>query len=152
MSVVASHSLERGTGLLPLVNDRLRLVHNCLGPDDLCPRDVLHELGDVVVGRHCDNLFGRALLDHRPIPHNCYTVAQLQCLIEVMGDKHDGFAKLPLKQDKLVLHLSSNQGIKAAERLVHQQHFGVYGQRSGESNALLHATAHLPWVVIFPAL
>ena len=71
--------------------------------------------------------------DRNPIP-------DLQCLIQIVGDKHDGLVKLRLKLHQLILHVRPDQWIKGGESLVHQQNFRIGRKGPGKTNALLHAT------------
>ncbi|MNL30433.1 hypothetical protein D3C87_1521700 [compost metagenome] len=56
-----------------------------------------------------------------------------------MGDEDDGFLQLFLQFQQHCLHVDADEWIKCRIGLVHQQDFGVVGQRAGETHALLHA-------------
>ena len=42
-----------------------------------------------------------------------------------------------------VLQMGAGQRVERAERLVHQQHLGLHGERAGDADALLHAAGDL---------
>ncbi len=148
--VVGVHSSQRRARALPLVHDRVGFPHDRLRLDDLPPRNVPHELGHVLVRRQRYDLLGRTLLDDLPVPHDGDAVAQLERLVQVVRDEHDGLVKIGLERDELVLHLPAYERVEAAERLVHQQHVGVHRQRPGESYPLLHPPAHFVRIVVLP--
>ena len=62
---------------------------------------------------------------------------------EIVGDEDGGLSHLARQRDEVVLKLAADQGIKGAERLVHQQDFGIAGKRPGKADALLHAAGQL---------
>ena len=65
-------------------------------------------------------------------------------LLDAVGDHQDGLAGLAPELEQLLLHLLAGQRIERAERLVHQQHAGVAGQRAGQPDPLAHAAGELP--------
>jgi hypothetical protein len=79
----------------------------------------------------------RALTQHRD------PVADLDGLVEVVGDEDDGLAQLALEADQLVLEVVSGDGVDGAERLVHQQHRRVGGQGARHPDPLLLAAGEL---------
>ena len=152
VDAVIHHGVQRRAGTLPLVHHHVRLPHDRLRPDYPCPRHVPHELGYVVVGRQRYDLLRRTLLDDLPVPHDGDAVTDFESFVQVVRDEDNGLVKFRLKGDELVLHLPSYERVKAAERLVHEQYVGVHRQRPRKSDPLLHPAAHLPGVVVFPAL
>ena len=109
------------------------------------------ELGDVVVGRVGEDLLGGADLDDPAVAHHRDAVAEAHRLVEVVGDEDDRLARASLQVEQLVLHLAADQRVERAERLVHQQHVGVGGQRAGEADPLLHAAGQLVRVASPPS-
>ena len=53
-----------------------------------------------------------------------------------MGDHHDGLAELALEPEELVLQPHPDHRVDRAERLVHEQHRRVRGQRPGHADPL----------------
>ena len=50
---------------------------------------------------------------------------------------------------QLFLHLAPGQRVEGGERLVHQQHRGLHGQRAGDGDALLHAAGQHVRIDVF---
>ena len=105
------------------------------------------EAVDEVVGRAGEQLPGLVVLgqlaadaEHRDL------VAELDRLVDVVGDEHDRLAQLGLQPEELVLQALADHRVDRAERLVHQQHGRVGGQRAGDADALLLATGELAGV------
>jgi len=48
--------------------------------------------------------------------------------------------------------MAADERVQSAEGLVHEQYFGVNGQRPRQTDPLLHATAELMRMIVFPAL
>ena len=71
--------------------------------------------------------------------HHQDAVADQQRLLDRVGDEDHGEADLVPQRDQLLLHLAPGQRIERGERLVHQQHRRLHGQRAGDGDALLHA-------------
>ena len=70
-------------------------------------------------------------------------VGEQQRLVDVVGDQHDRLlARLPDARD-LVLQHGARQRVQRRQRLVHQQHLGIDGQRARERHALAHAARQL---------
>ena len=69
--------------------------------------------------------------------------AELDCLVDVMGDEHDCLTEIGLQTDELVLQLGPHHGVDGRERLVHQHHRGVGRQRPGDADPLLLTTGQL---------
>ena len=65
-----------------------------------------------------------------------------------MGDEHDGLAELGLQPEELVLQLGAHDRVDRAERLVHQHHRRVGGQRPGDADPLLLAAGQLRRVAL----
>ena len=69
------------------------------------------------------------LLEHAALSEDCDSVAQLHCLLDVVGDEHDRLVHLGLEPQELVLETLPGDGVDGAERLVHEQHRA--GRRRG---------------------
>jgi hypothetical protein len=75
-------------------------------------------------------------------------VAQLDGLVDVVGDEHYRLAQLALQPEELVLKLLADDRVDRAEGLVHQHHRRVGGQGAGDSDALLLAAGELARVSV----
>ena len=65
-----------------------------------------------------------------------------------MGDEDDGLAELALQAQELVLELLADHRVDRAERLVHEHHRRVGGERAGDPDALLLAAGELGGVAL----
>ena len=75
-------------------------------------------------------------------------VAERDRLVDVVGDEHDRLAQLALQPQELVLQRAAHDRVDGAERLVHQQHGRVGGERPGDADALLLAAGELARVAV----
>ena len=75
-------------------------------------------------------------------------VAELDGLVDVVGDEHDGLAELALQPQELVLELLADDRVDGGERLVHQHHRRVGGERPRDADALLLAAGELGRVAV----
>ena len=104
---------------------------------------------DEVVGRVREQLGRGAVLgepaaggeDRDPVAHP-------HGLVDVVGDQHDGLAELALQPQELVLQPGAHHRVDGAERLVHQQHRRVGGERAGDADALALAAGELVRVAV----
>ena len=67
----------------------------------------------------------------------------LHRLVDVVADEHDGLLQLRLELHELVLDDLAVDRVDGAERLVHQQHRRVGGERAHHADALLLAARQL---------
>ena len=104
--------------------------------DELVGRSSEDDLGGVVLGD-----LGALLEDQDP-------VAQLDRLVDVVGDADDGLAEFLLNAQQLVLQPLPGDRVDGAERLVHQDHRRVRRQPAGDADALLLAAGELSWVAV----
>ena len=73
-------------------------------------------------------------------------VAQLECLVDVVGDHHNRLGDVGLQTEELVLQLTSHDRVDGAERFVHQQERRVGRKRARHPDALLLSAGELPGV------
>ena len=105
-------------------------------------------LDEVVGGAHEQLRRGRvlgqdaALLEHRD------AVAQLDRLVDVVGDEDDRLAQAPLQAQQLVLQALAVDRVDGAERLVHEHQRRVGGQGAGHADALALAAGELRGVAV----
>ena len=85
--------------------------------DELAGRVGQDGIGRVVLGQDA-----AALEDGDAVGH-------LDRLVDVMGDEDDRLAHLRLQPQELVLQPLAADGVDGAERLVHQHHRWIGGQR-----------------------
>ncbi|MPN16244.1 hypothetical protein SDC9_163582 [bioreactor metagenome] len=96
-------------------------------------------------------VFRRVHLYHFSALHDGDCIAELEGLINIMGDKYDSFVQLPLDLQQLKLHVFAHQRIQSRERFIHQQHIRVGGQRAGDGHALTHAAGEAVTALMLPA-
>ena len=109
----------------------------------MAARDVAREVLDVLVCRRADELLGRSELDDRPVAHDRDPVSQAECLREIVRDEHRRLADLLLESHDLVLHVTPDERIESAERLVVEHHLRVAREGARDADALLHAARQL---------
>ena len=72
-----------------------------------------------------------------------HAVGEDEGLVDVVGDHEDGAALgLPDALD-LVGEVGAGERVERGERLVHQEHLGLHGERAGDGDALAHAAGEL---------
>ncbi len=102
------------------------------------------EVGDEVVGRLGEQLGGRRELGELAADaQDGDLVAELDRLVDVVGDEDDGLAELALQAQELVLELLAHDRVDGAERLVHEHDRRVGRERAGDADALLLAAGEL---------
>ena len=107
------------------------------------------ESGDEVVGRVGQQPRRRVvLLEHAAPAEHRDLVAELDRLVDVVGDEHDGLAQFALQPQDLGLQLLADHGVDGAERLVHQQDRRIGGKRAGHADALLLAARQLRRIAV----
>ncbi len=75
-------------------------------------------------------------------------VAELHGFVEVVGHEDDGLAQLLLQPQEFVLQPLPRDRVDRAERLVHQQHRRIGGQRPGDSDSLLLAARQFTRIAV----
>jgi hypothetical protein len=131
-------------------DDRARCLHDVPGGEHASAIDVLHELGDVVVGRVREDLLGRAELHDAAVAHDGDAIAEEHRLVQVVGDEDDRLAQFLLQLDELHLHLAADERIECGEGLVHEQDVGIGGECAGETHPLLHPARELGRELVGP--
>ncbi len=66
-------------------------------------------------------------------------VADQQRLLDRVGDEDHREADVFPQRHQLLLHLAAGERVERRERLVHQQHRRLHGERARDRDALLHA-------------
>ena len=103
----------------------------------LRPRSAPTKLGDEVGGRRPEQPGGRVvLLEVAALGEHRDPVAQPHRLVEVVGDEQHRLAHLALQPEELVLQALADDRVDRAERLVHQQHRRVGGERARHADPL----------------
>jgi len=72
-----------------------------------------------------------------------HLIAELERLVDVVGDEHDCLSELALEPEQLTLELGPNDRVDGAERLVHQQDVRVGREPASHADPLLLATRQL---------
>src|SRR3569833_2118894 len=134
------------------LHDGARLLHDRTGGEHARTVDVGDELGDVVVGGVGQDVLGRADLHDLPVAQHRDAVAEAHRLVEVVRDEDDRLAEAALQVEQEILHLTADQRVEGAERLVHEQDVGLGGQRAGDAAPLLHTAGELVRVAVLPTL
>ncbi|SBV35188.1 conserved hypothetical protein [uncultured Stenotrophomonas sp.] len=150
--VALGHLVQHRARAVVRARDVTRPAHDRLRGEYPRHVHVLDETLDVGVRRMVQDFLRRADLHHAAIFHQHDAVTDLQRLVQVMGDEHDGLLHLALQRRQFLLHVTADQWIERAECLVHQQDVGLHRQCAGQPHALLHAAAELRGQGIFPAL
>ena len=76
-----------------------------------------------------------------------HPVAEVDALVDVVGDQQHRAAVLAAHPQQQVLELGPGLRVDRRERLVHQQQRRPGGQRPGDRHPLLHAAGELPRVL-----
>ena len=114
-------------------------LHDGVGAYDLEARDTRDEVRHVAVRRVQHDLLRRSGLHDAAVAHDGDPVTDTDRFVQIVGDEHGGPVHDRGELHELVLQLAAYEGIEGAERLVHQQDLGIDGERTRESDALLHA-------------
>jgi len=70
-------------------------------------------------------------------PEDGDLVPDLDRLLNIVRNEHDGLVQVGLQPDELVLQACPDDRVHGTERLVHQQHRRIRGQRARDTHALL---------------
>ncbi len=71
---------------------------------------------------------------------DAHAVAQLGCLIEVVGHENDRHLQLAAELTELDIETLSRDAVDGGKSFVEQQDLGITRQRPGNGNALLLST------------
>ena len=74
--------------------------------------------------------------------------AERDRFLDIVRDEEHGLRVAPPDPAQLVLQDAPRLRIERAERLVHQQHLGLAGERLGDRDALLHAARELARIAV----
>ena len=123
--------------------EQVDVAHPLQGQD--LERPVLaDEVLDERVRRVHQQLGGRRVLGEDPaLLQDRDPVAHLDRLVDVVGDEDDRLADLGLQAQELVLQPLAVDRVDRPERLVHQHHRRVGGERAGDADALALAARQL---------
>ena len=103
----------------------------------LSARIATDEVGDERRGRLSEDVRRRVvLLEVRAHVEQRDPRAHLHGLVDVVRDEHDRLPELGLKPQELVLEARARHRVDRAERLVHQQHRRIGGERARDTDAL----------------
>ena len=94
---------------------------------------------EVVGGRHQELGRRRVLREVTALAHDRNPVAHLDRLVDVVGDEQDRLLDLGLEAEELVLKPLAVDRVDGAERLVHEHHPRIRGERPGDPGPLLLA-------------
>ena len=115
---------------------------------DLGAGHAIGETRDILIGRAQDQVLGCADLHDAALIHDGDAVGDLDGLVKVMGDEHNGLAELALQAQKFVLKIGAYKRIKRREGLVQKPDGGVGGERAGDADALLHTARHFAGIFL----
>src|ERR1700747_3139901 len=79
----------------------------------------------------------------RPDGHHADPISQQNRLRDIMGDKNHRLARALPDCEQYRMHPASGQGIKRAERLVHEQNFRLDRECPRDLQSLTHAAGKL---------
>ena len=80
--------------------------------------------------------------------HDHHLIAELDGFVDVVGDQDDRLADLPLQTQEELVQFAADDRVDGGERLVHQQHERVGGQRPGDTDALLLTAGQLHRITV----
>ena len=103
---------------------------------------------EVVGGLHQQFGRGRELGDLAALLHHGDPIAHLDRLVDVVGHEEDGLLDVGLEPEELVLEAPAADRVDRAERLVHQHHRRIDGQRPGDADPLLLASGQLARIAV----
>ena len=111
-------------------------------------RRVADEAADEIGGGVAVDLDRRGRLHDAALVHHRDAVGEAHRLDLIVGDVDGGGAALLQHALQLGAHLQPQQRVEVGERLVHQQHLGLHGQRPGHGDALALAAGKLAGIAV----
>jgi hypothetical protein len=153
-AVVLAQAREPGTDAVVVALDHrhLGLTGDVAGLEHGGHVHPAKKCAHVVIGGVFQDVVRCAHLHHAPTLHDGNAIADAHGLVEVVGDEDDGAAAGFLQFQQFILHFAADQWIQRGECFVHQHHRGIIGQRSCQSNALLHAARKFIGVAVSPGI
>ncbi len=76
------------------------------------------------------------------VGHHHDAVGEQHGLVDVVGDHQHGVAELLVDRHHRILQVRAGECVECAEWLVEQEHLRFHGQRTGETDTLLHAAGN----------
>ena len=85
----------------------------------------------------------------RTLGHDHDAIRQVDGLVDLVGHEQHGLARFLPDAQQLDLHEVARLRVERRERLVHEQHVGIGGERARKADALLHAAGQFVRIVTF---
>ena len=95
-----------------------------------------------------NNSAGVAVLKKARIVHHRDPVAEMEGLLHVVRDEHDGGSEAPLDRQQVLLRLGADDRIERAERFVHEQERRLGRERPRDADALLLAAREFMRILV----
>lgn len=94
------------------------------------------QLHNVVVGRGVEQISRSSDLQETTLLEHCDAVAELQCLIDIVGDHDHGFVEVLFQAQKLPLEFVTGNGVERAKGFVEEDDPGIGCKGSRKGHAL----------------
>src|SRR5713101_7216158 len=98
--------------------------------------DVPQEMVDEWCSRMVIHVLRRTDLFHPALVHNHHPIRNLQGLVLIVCDEHTRDVHLVMQATEPAAQFFAHLGIECTERFIEQQHLWLYGERTGQGNAL----------------
>ena len=108
--------------------------------------DVLDPFDEVTVGSFARTIErdGDYLADTTGVRgHHDHAIGERDRFLDVVGDEQYRFLGLGLHVEEFAVEHLAGPGVDAAEGFVHEQEFGVDGERTGDGDPLFHTAREL---------
>ncbi len=90
-------------------------------------------------------------MDYGSIFHNGHPVSHAHGFIKVVGNKENCLLQFFLQADQFVLHFTTDQRVKATERLIHEKDRRIHHKSPGYAYPLSHPTAEGAGIIVLPS-